>query len=99
LAGLSKSPVVPDVHIYERGDVKIFAKLITLPPSSRMLIEFFSQDVTILFTPGGVVNLSHYGLHLLIGFIVAIKETDRIEAIAEVAQVSEHANGTGRPLS
>ncbi len=63
-----------------------------------MLIEFFAQDVTILFTPGGVVNLGHYGLHLLIGFIVAIIETNRIEAIAEVAQVSEHANGTGRPL-
>ena len=78
--------------------MKNFAKLITLPPFGRMLIELFAQDVTILFTPGGVVNLSHYGLHLLIGFIVAIIETNRIEAIAEVTQVSEHANGASRPL-
>jgi hypothetical protein len=78
--------------------MKNFAKLITLPPFGRMLIELLSQNVTILFAPGGVVNLSHYGLHLFIGFIVAIIETNRIEAIAEIAQVSEHANGTGRPL-
>ena len=45
------------------------------------------------------MNLGHYGLHLLIGFIVAVIETNRIETIAEVAHVSEHANGTDRPLS
>jgi hypothetical protein len=79
--------------------MKIFAELITLPSSRRMLIEILTQDVTILFTPGSVVNLGHYGLHLRIGFIVAVIETNRIEAIAEVAQVSEQANGADRPLS
>jgi hypothetical protein len=98
LTGLSEPPIIPDVHIDERGDVEIFAKLITFPPFGRVLIELFTQNVTIFFSPRGVVNLSHYGLHLLIGFIVAIIETNRIEAIAEIAQVSKQANGTGRPL-
>jgi hypothetical protein len=77
--------------------MKIFDMLIALPSSYGVLIEVFTEDVTVFFTPRCVVYLCYDGFHMLVGMVVTIIQAYRIEAIAKVSQMGEQTNRTGGP--
>jgi hypothetical protein len=64
-----------------------------------MLIELLSQHITVHFSPRGIVDFCHDGLHLTAFPVEAVKETDGIEAVTKVSQVCEKADGSFRALS
>ena len=49
------------------------------------------QNVTVLLAPGGIVDFGNNDLDLVTGFVEAVIETDRVEPVAEIAQVGKES--------
>lgn len=95
--GLVEPPSILLIHRHERRDVEILCKL-EEETGAVGLIQGSIQNVAVLLIPGGVAHFCDDRFHLLLVRFEAIVETNRVETVTEVTEVSEKANRTlGNP--
>ena len=87
-----ETPAIALPHRHERRDVEGLVEFEgpVLRRASRSLPAV--EHVAVLFAPRGVVDFGNDELERAVGGIEAVVETDRVEAVAEVARVREQAD-------
>ncbi len=74
--------------------MKGLVETVASPRFNGVLIEAFTKGVAMFLPPWGVVDLCNDGLHMAVPLIVAEVETHGIEAVAEVPEVGQEADGS-----
>ncbi|MCW0417700.1 hypothetical protein NB689_003454 [Xanthomonas sacchari] len=96
-AGFAEAPGIGVRHRHERRDVEALGEA----PGVRGAVTArlgHRQHVGVALPPRRVGDLGHDAVQALLR-VVAVVERDRIEAMAEVAQVGEHAHRAQRTLA
>ncbi len=88
LVGNVRAPAVVDLHGHERGDVEALGRVEALR-AGRTLIVPVVEDIAVPFAPGRVVDLGDQRFEAFTRRVETVVETDRVEAMPEVAQVGQ----------
>ena len=94
LTGLPKTPVIGNIHFHEGRNMEGLGKPVWFPTPARVLIHAFRENIAVLFSPRGIVDFGHGGLHVPVLPVVKVIETDRVEAMAEIAQMGQESDRT-----
>src|SRR5262249_36160506 len=93
----SECPVVAAVHLQEWRHMKLLLEVVTVGIAFRTATAVLGREPVIVRLTKSVVYLGHDHLQSFMP-VIAIKERDRIEVVAKIAQMRKQENWAARQL-